>query len=52
MDLLRVVIIGPAGTPYHDGLFFFDVYFPPAYPHVPPVYILFFPSVVLFYLKF
>ncbi|XP_020583288.1 putative ubiquitin-conjugating enzyme E2 38 [Phalaenopsis equestris] len=37
MDLLRAVIIGPAGTPYHDGLFFFDVYFPPAYPMVPPM---------------
>ncbi|GJS59215.1 ubiquitin-conjugating enzyme/RWD-like protein [Tanacetum coccineum] len=25
MDLLRAVIIGPPGTPYHDGLFFLDV---------------------------
>ncbi|XP_078169329.1 putative ubiquitin-conjugating enzyme E2 23 isoform X2 [Carex rostrata] len=37
MDLLRAVIIGPAGTPYHDGLFFFDVFFPPTYPLVPPM---------------
>lgn len=37
MDLLRAVIIGPAGTPYHDGLFFFDILFPPEYPRVPPV---------------
>lgn len=37
MDLLRAVIMGPAGTPYHDGLFFFDIYFPPQYPNVPPV---------------
>jgi ubiquitin-conjugating enzyme E2 O len=37
MDLLRGVIMGPAGTPYHDGLFFFDIYFPPRYPNVPPV---------------
>ena len=37
MDLLRAVIIGPAGTPYHDGLFIFDVHFPPKYPAVPPV---------------
>ncbi|ONK79270.1 uncharacterized protein A4U43_C01F4670 [Asparagus officinalis] len=36
MDILRAVIIGPAGTPYHDGLFFFDVYFPPNYPNSPP----------------
>ncbi|GKA05007.1 putative ubiquitin-conjugating enzyme E2 38 [Tanacetum coccineum] len=37
MDLLRAVIIGPAGTPYHDGLFVFDIHFPPAYPSVPPL---------------
>ncbi|VFQ66147.1 unnamed protein product [Cuscuta campestris] len=36
MDLLRAVITGAAGTPYHDGLFFFDVYFPFNYPNVPP----------------
>ncbi|KAK9077023.1 hypothetical protein SSX86_005358 [Deinandra increscens subsp. villosa] len=38
MDLLRAVIIGPKGTPYHDGLFFFDVYFPSMFPfHLPVV---------------
>ena len=37
MDLLRAVIIGAEGTPYHDGLFFFDVFFPAGYPKVPPV---------------
>ncbi|KAL7583279.1 hypothetical protein Lser_V15G45329 [Lactuca serriola] len=36
MDLLRAVIIGAEGTPYHDGLFFFDVFFPYKYPDVPP----------------
>ncbi|RCV26724.1 hypothetical protein SETIT_5G269500v2 [Setaria italica] len=36
MDLLRAVIVGSAGTPYHDGLFFFDVYFPYRYPTKPP----------------
>lgn len=36
MDLLRAVIVGPAGTPYHDGLFFFDFQFPINYPSVPP----------------
>ncbi|KAH6764279.1 ubiquitin-conjugating enzyme 25 [Perilla frutescens var. hirtella] len=36
MDLLRAVIIGAEGTPYHDGLFFFDVHFPSNYPEVPP----------------
>ncbi|MFS7919608.1 putative ubiquitin-conjugating enzyme E2, ubiquitin-conjugating enzyme/RWD [Helianthus anomalus] len=37
MDLLRAVIIGPKGTPYHDGLFFFDVYIPSTFPLQPPV---------------
>ncbi|KAI3743960.1 hypothetical protein L1987_57032 [Smallanthus sonchifolius] len=37
IDLLRVVIIGPNRTPYHDGLFFFDVCFPKTYRDTPPV---------------
>ncbi|KAJ1281846.1 hypothetical protein BS78_03G005200 [Paspalum vaginatum] len=37
MDLLRAAIIGPKGTPYHDGLFFFDVHIPSSYPSVPPL---------------
>ncbi|KAH0985681.1 hypothetical protein GBA52_012858 [Prunus armeniaca] len=37
MDLLRAVIVGAPGTPYHDGLFFFDIYLPPEYPHEPPL---------------
>ncbi|OAE35903.1 hypothetical protein AXG93_4259s1070 [Marchantia polymorpha subsp. ruderalis] len=37
MDLIRAVIVGAAGTPYHDGLFVFDLYLPPEYPSVPPV---------------
>ncbi|XP_044392182.1 putative ubiquitin-conjugating enzyme E2 38 [Triticum aestivum] len=37
MDLLRAVIIGPQGTPYHDGLFFFDAQFTVSYPATPPV---------------
>ena len=36
MDLLRAVIVGAAGTPYHDGLFFFDFAFPPNHPNSPP----------------
>ncbi|KAG2322851.1 hypothetical protein Bca4012_058318 [Brassica carinata] len=36
MDLLRAVIIGAEGTPYHDGLFFFDIQFPDSYPSAPP----------------
>ncbi|XP_058217738.1 probable ubiquitin-conjugating enzyme E2 25 isoform X2 [Rhododendron vialii] len=37
MDLLRAVIVGAEGTPYHDGLFFFDIFFPAGYPSVPPL---------------
>lgn len=36
MDLLRAAIVGPAGTPYHDGLFFFDFQFTSKYPYEPP----------------
>ncbi|MCL7045500.1 hypothetical protein MKW94_027159 [Papaver nudicaule] len=36
IDLLRAVIIGPTGTPYHDGLFFFDIKFRSDYPNSPP----------------
>ncbi|XWS55112.1 hypothetical protein CRYUN_Cryun10bG0147100 [Craigia yunnanensis] len=37
MDLLRAVIVGAYGTPYQDGLFFFDFHLSPEYPDVPPV---------------
>nr|UPX08860.1 pho2 [Medicago sativa] len=37
MDLMRAVIVGATGTPYHDGLFFFDICFPPEYPNEPPM---------------
>lgn len=37
MDLIRAAIIGAPGTPYHDGLFFFDIFLPPEYPQIPPV---------------
>lgn len=37
IDLLRAVIIGAQGTPYHDGLFFFDIAFPFDYPNSPPL---------------
>nr|GEU42146.1 hypothetical protein [Tanacetum cinerariifolium] len=35
MDLLRALIIEKEGTPYHDGLFFFDVCFSSNYPLTP-----------------
>ncbi|KAM1798958.1 hypothetical protein ACFX12_032971 [Malus domestica] len=41
MDCVRAVIVGAEGTPYHDGLFFFDVCFPSGYPNVPPENVLF-----------
>ncbi|CAN6343023.1 unnamed protein product [Urochloa humidicola] len=37
MDLLRAVIVGATGTPYHDGLFFFDLQLPLSYPATPPL---------------
>ncbi|KAK4782899.1 hypothetical protein SAY86_007273 [Trapa natans] len=36
IDLMRAAIVGAAGTPYHDGLFFFDISFPSNYPASPP----------------
>ncbi|PWA73500.1 ubiquitin-conjugating enzyme/RWD-like protein [Artemisia annua] len=37
LDLLKAVIVGPKGTPYHNGLFFFDICLPSNYPISPPV---------------
>ncbi|PKA46612.1 putative ubiquitin-conjugating enzyme E2 24 [Apostasia shenzhenica] len=37
IDLLRASIIGPHGTPYVNGLFFFDICFPENYPKEPPL---------------
>lgn len=37
MDLLRAAIVGAPGTPYHDNLFFFDIFLPPDYPLEPPM---------------
>jgi ubiquitin-conjugating enzyme E2 O len=36
MDLLRVVMVGASETPYHHGLFFFDLQLPSSYPAEPP----------------
>lgn len=36
IDLLRAVVIGSPGTPYYNGLFFFDFCFPKDYPNKPP----------------
>ena len=37
MDLLTVVVVRAAGTPYENRLFFFDIHFPFQYPNGPPV---------------
>lgn len=36
MQFAQMVISGPDGTPYENGLFLFDVHFPPTYPSSPP----------------
>lgn len=37
-DLMRVLIIGPEGTPYRDAPFVFDVYLSPTkFPQEPPI---------------
>ncbi len=36
MNLLRALIIGPDGTPYANGCFFFDIYLPTSYPQRSP----------------
>jgi len=36
IDLLRALITGPAGTPYANGVFLFDILLPPDFPDVNP----------------
>ncbi|CAL8462440.1 g1973 [Coccomyxa elongata] len=36
MTLWQALITGPANTPYENGCFVFDFYFPSTYPSVPP----------------
>lgn len=36
LDVMKFVIIGPGGSPYENGIWEFDMYCPPEYPHVPP----------------
>uniref|UniRef100_A0A8K9V9Q8 Dual E2 ubiquitin-conjugating enzyme/E3 ubiquitin-protein ligase BIRC6 n=1 Tax=Oncorhynchus mykiss TaxID=8022 RepID=A0A8K9V9Q8_ONCMY len=37
LDIMKVLITGPADTPYANGCFEFDVYFPQDYPNSPPL---------------
>ncbi|CAF2055249.1 unnamed protein product [Rotaria magnacalcarata] len=36
MDVMKILMTGPDGTPYSNGCFVFDVYFPNEYPTTPP----------------
>eukprot|EP00271_Cylindrocystis_brebissonii_P003413 TRINITY_DN14369_c0_g1_i2.p1 TRINITY_DN14369_c0_g1~~TRINITY_DN14369_c0_g1_i2.p1 ORF type:complete len:898 (-),score=124.65 TRINITY_DN14369_c0_g1_i2:521-3115(-) len=36
MDVLKALVVGPEGTPYQNGLFFFDILLPSDYPNTPP----------------
>lgn len=36
MDVMRALIIGPRGSPYENGCFFFDIFIPSNYPKSPP----------------
>lgn len=37
MDAVQILISGPEGTPYMNGLFLFDVFFPQTYPQTAPL---------------
>uniref|UniRef100_A0A2C9JJC5 Dual E2 ubiquitin-conjugating enzyme/E3 ubiquitin-protein ligase BIRC6 n=1 Tax=Biomphalaria glabrata TaxID=6526 RepID=A0A2C9JJC5_BIOGL len=36
LDVMKVLITGPSDTPYANGCFEFDVFFPQDYPNTPP----------------
>lgn len=40
LNKMQFMISGPKDTPYQDGLFLFDTYFPTNYPKIPPKIIL------------
>ena len=37
LDLLRVLIVGPIGTPYEHAPYLFDMYLPETFPDDPPI---------------
>lgn len=36
VDLMKIMIIGAAGTPYAHGAFVYDLFFPDTYPNNAP----------------
>ncbi|KAK1063515.1 hypothetical protein LTR74_009399 [Friedmanniomyces endolithicus] len=36
LDVMKILIIGPKGTPYENGLFEFDLFCPSNFPNAPP----------------
>jgi ubiquitin-protein ligase len=36
LDMMKILIVGPKGTPYEGGLFEFDLFCPANYPESPP----------------
>ncbi|KAF2003812.1 hypothetical protein P154DRAFT_485989 [Amniculicola lignicola CBS 123094] len=36
LDVMKIVIVGPEGTPYENGLYEFDLFCPADYPQSPP----------------
>ena len=39
-DVMKACIIGADDTPYANGVFIFDIFFPAEYPNVPPKVLL------------
>ncbi|KAL9108026.1 MAG: hypothetical protein Q9227_007132 [Pyrenula ochraceoflavens] len=37
-DVMKILIVGPADTPYEGGLFEFDAFCPADYPNTPPLF--------------
>lgn len=40
LDVMKILIVGPKGTPYENGLFEFDLFCPSNFPNVPPKMLL------------
>ena len=53
IDVMKVLIIGSKNSPYYNGCFIFDVYFPNDYPIKPPkVIIMKFKSILITIISF